>query len=504
MECLSPEQTAAYLRGRGDARRVESHVRDCPACAIGLLLARETLHELKARTGRPATDRVRIPTRRSTPWVPWAAAAAVLFVAILVFALRPSAPPAGPVVRREETAPKAEPVRAPEPPAREPRKPDPPPPLPEPPAPKPEPRLEPGPKPDPKPDPKPEAPRPGPDPKPEPRPEPPGPKPEPKPEPRKPAPTVVERTAIARVTRTAGGTALGRMLFAGDTLSTGRQEFVEVALDGYGSLYFRENSKAEIGLAGEINLHDGGMMAKVDAGRRLGLLKTPAAEVEVQSSLFDVQAARGQTEVSIADGSAAIGPVVSKGPSALLAKPGKAAEVRPLDPGFASWLPDRLAAKRFAGWFEGESFTALQGFKAADQAQASGGRAAVQTAEGGTALLKAPLPFKGRHAVWLRMRTYEAKSTAISLHLNGQALGEIKIDPEAKPWRWVGPFFVISDRLELAVTAMGRFPASTTDRIPFPVAIDTVWTTSDVKAAPPEKLGDDRRPFDFAVEEPPK
>jgi hypothetical protein len=294
------------------------------------------------------------------------------------------------------------------------------------------------------------------------------------------------------------------MLFAGDTLSTGRQEFVEVALDGYGSLYFRENSKVELGLAGEINLHDGGMMAKVDGGRRLGLLRTPAAEVEIQSSLFDVQAARGQTEVSIADGIVSVGSVVTKGPSALLAKPGKAAELRPLDPGFASWLPDRLASKRFAGWFEGESFTALQGFKVAEQAQASGGRAAVQTAEGATALLKAPLPFKGRHAVWLRMKTYESKSTTISLHLNGQALGEIKIDPEAKPWRWVGPFFVISDRLELAVTALGRLPGSTPDRNQFPVALDTVWVTSDVKSAPPEKFGDDRRSFDFMVEEPPK
>jgi hypothetical protein len=491
MECLSPEQVATYLRGRGDARPVESHVRDCPGCAMQLLLARETLHELKGRVSRPATDRLRMPKRRSTPWIPWAAAAAVVFVAILVYALRPSTPTEGPIVRREIPAPKPPVAKEPEKRIEEPKKPEVPPPLPEPPAPKPEPKVEPKPEP--------------PAPKPEPKPEPPAPKVEPKPEPKKPAPTLVERTAIAKVTRTVGGTALGKMLFAGDTLSTGRQEFVEVALDGYGSLYFRENSKVELGLAGEINLHDGEMMAKVDSGRRLGLLKTPAADVEVQSSLFDVQVTKGSTEVSIADGSVAIGAVVSKSPSALLAKTGKSAEIRPLDPGFATWIPDKLAAKRFAGWFEGESFGALQGFKVMEQAQASGGRAAVQTAEGGTVALKAPLPFKGRHAVWLRVRTYEAKATTIGLHLNGQALGEMKIDPEAKPWRWVGPLLVNSDRLELAVTALSRSPmAGPNERGAFPVILDAAWVTTDVKAVPPEKFGDDRRFFDLVLEEPVK
>ena len=247
------------------------------------------------------------------------------------------------------------------------------------------------------------------------------------------------------------------------------------------------------------------MLARIDGGRRLGLLKTPAAEVEIQSSLFDVQVTKGATEVSVAEGGAAIGAVVTKGSSSLFARTGKATELRPIDAGFASWIPDKLAVKRFSGWFEGEAFAPLQGFKAMEQAQASGGRALVQTAEGGTAVLKAPLPFKGRHAVWIRVRSYEAKATAIGLHLNGQALGELKVEPEAKPWRWVGPLVVTSDHLDLAVAALSRSPmAGPNERGAFPVVLDAVWVSTDVKAAPPEKWGDERRLFDFVVEEPAK
>ena len=181
MECLSAEQVAAYLRGRGDARPVESHARDCPACAMQLLLGRETLQELRARVSRPATDRLRVPKRRAAPWIPWAAAAAVALVAILAFALRPSTLPEGPVVKHEPPAPKPPLVKEPEKKIEEPKRPELPSPLPEPPAPKPEPR----------PEPKPEPPALKPEPRPEPKPEPPAPKVEPKPEPKKPAPATV-------------------------------------------------------------------------------------------------------------------------------------------------------------------------------------------------------------------------------------------------------------------------------------------------------------------------
>jgi anti-sigma factor RsiW len=72
MECLSPEQLVAYVQGKGaEPRGVEAHVRDCPACALELLLARETLGELRAKAARPATDRMRaVPSPRQRSWVP--------------------------------------------------------------------------------------------------------------------------------------------------------------------------------------------------------------------------------------------------------------------------------------------------------------------------------------------------------------------------------------------------------------------------------------------------
>ncbi len=488
MECLSPEQVAAYLRGRGDAKLVESHVRDCPKCAFDLLLSRETLSEFRDKVSRPATDRLRIPRRQKSSWIPWTAAAAVVLVAIAAFALRTPAPPRqdGPSAVRPKPppiVPKTEVAVAPEKPVEVPKKPEVTPPLPPPP----------------KPETKPEVPLP----KPEPPVKPPEP-PKPEPSPTKPAPTLVERAVVAKVTHTVGGTALGRTLLAGDTIATGRQEFVTLSLDGYGSLYFRENSKAEIGAQGEINLVDGEMMAHIDGGRRLGALKTPVAEVEVQAAMFDVQVTKTQTEISVVEGRAAIGSVTTKGPSALVAKAGKAAELRPLDPGFVTWIPDKLAAKRFSGWIEGETFTALQGFKAMEFDGASGRRAVVQTAEQGTAGLKSPFPFRGRHALWLRVRTYEAKATTIGLHVNGQSLGEVKVDAEAKPWRWIGPLVVTSDRLDLVVAALSRSPLSATnERNSFPVALDAVWVTTDLKATP-DKLGEERRAFDLVLDEPVK
>ena len=57
MDCLSPEQLVAYVRGGGtDARSVQAHVRECPGCAMELLMARETLAEGRPKAVRPATD----------------------------------------------------------------------------------------------------------------------------------------------------------------------------------------------------------------------------------------------------------------------------------------------------------------------------------------------------------------------------------------------------------------------------------------------------------------
>src|SRR5581483_11047652 len=101
MDCLSPDRLVAYVRGGGpDPRGVEAHVRDCPACAMELLLVRETLGELRARTTRPATDRHRLaaPKGRTMGWIPWAAAAAILIGAVL-FAVMSQRPAPAPMVR---------------------------------------------------------------------------------------------------------------------------------------------------------------------------------------------------------------------------------------------------------------------------------------------------------------------------------------------------------------------------------------------------------------------
>src|SRR5689334_22807665 len=109
MECLSPEQMVLYVRGGGaDPRGVEAHVRDCPACAMELLLVRETLAESRARASRPGTDRFRTlsPASRPGTWVPWVAAAAILVGAVLfaVMSSSTSSPPV--VVKHPEPKPK--------------------------------------------------------------------------------------------------------------------------------------------------------------------------------------------------------------------------------------------------------------------------------------------------------------------------------------------------------------------------------------------------------------
>src|SRR5216110_599235 len=95
MECLSPEQMVSYVRGGGaDPRGSEAHVRDCPACAMELLLVRETLGESRAKATRPATDRLRVVASpaRPTLWMPWVAAAGLL-VGALLFAVMSQKPP---------------------------------------------------------------------------------------------------------------------------------------------------------------------------------------------------------------------------------------------------------------------------------------------------------------------------------------------------------------------------------------------------------------------------
>ncbi|RPH38643.1 MAG: hypothetical protein EHM91_13590, partial [Planctomycetota bacterium] len=137
MDCLSPEQLVAYVRGGGaDARDVEAHVRDCPACAMELLLVRETRAEGRAKAVRPATDRFRkTPPQRSSVWIPWVAAAAVLVAAVLVAMISQKPQESAPVARPPEKPKKGVPP-TPEP---EPKKPVPPPPIPEPPKPEPKP-----------------------------------------------------------------------------------------------------------------------------------------------------------------------------------------------------------------------------------------------------------------------------------------------------------------------------------------------------------------------------
>src|SRR6185503_6073900 len=114
MDCLSPEQLVSYVRGGGaDPRGVEAHVRDCPACAMELLLTRETMAELRTKPARPATDRYRREQNRPSilfprrKWGPWVAAAALLVAAVLfaVLSQKPVTDPA-PIVVKPEVKPK--------------------------------------------------------------------------------------------------------------------------------------------------------------------------------------------------------------------------------------------------------------------------------------------------------------------------------------------------------------------------------------------------------------
>jgi ferric-dicitrate binding protein FerR (iron transport regulator) len=497
MDCLSPEQLVAYLRtGNGEGRAIEAHVRECPGCAMEMLLARETLLELgPVKAARPSTARKLVVRRRST-WVPWAAAAGILLAAALIFALS---------TRKPDGAPVAKPGAAPRPQA------------PAPPVPKPEPEaprvVQETPKPEPpKPQPpKPETPlvvQPAPQP---PKPEPP--KPEtpvvvtPKPEPPKPEPTrpTVEKFAVGKVTHQVGPGAnvVGKTLFSRETLSTARNEFVAFDLDGFGQLYFNQSTKAEIDVEGAITLHEGELLANITSNRRMAPLKTPMGEVQVQAEMFDVQATKASTEISVVHGRAAMGAALARGPALLMLRPGKLPEIKALEPGFAGWIPEKLASKRFAGWFEAEGLAPLNGFRVQAWDGASGERAAVQSAEQGTAVLRAPLPFKGRHAVWIRAVQHEGKPAVMGAHVGGQSFTWNLERSDNKLWRWVGPVFVNSDRLDLVVTALSRSPFQEGART-YPVVVDLVLATSDLKFVPAERLPEERRNFDFAVDEPAK
>ena len=74
----------------------------------------------------------------------------------------------------------------------------------------------------------------------------------------------------------------------------------------------------------------------------------------------------------------------------------------------------------------------------------------------------------------------------------------------SRPWRWVGPLAVNSDRLDLGITALSRWPLKEGEAAArsFPVVVDVVLVTTDPKQVPPEKFGDDTRGLEIAFEPP--
>jgi len=515
MKCLSNEQLVAYLRsGAEEARLVESHVRQCPGCAMELLLAREVLSELGAKSIRPGTDRLGVvrpkhaASRGVAVWLPWASAAAVMVAATLLAVLlsrKGSTPPLDPAVAlppvilrpKGPSLPSEAPREEPAPPANRPI------PAPESAAPKTrsEPRTpEPAPS---HPVPAPEAPAKGAPNEPAATP---STAPLPESEPKKAAPTLVEKAVVARVIHSIGTvpSAVGRLIRAGELLVTARSEFLEVAVEGYGQMYFRENSQVEIGSQGDIFLHEGEMLARLDTAKPPGEIKTPIAVLEPQSRLFNVLAGKASTELSFLAGHFKVASTLASGPSTVLLRTGKPPEIKPLEPGFATWLPEKLGAKAFTGWYEAEEFPVLQGFKAMPYEQASGRQAAVQISDPATLALKAGLPFKGRYAVWIRVRQHEAKAAAIGIRINGQAALDFKLEfSETKSaWRWVGPLVVSGDRLDLGLQALSRWPLKEGEPArSFPVVVDAVMVTSDLKAVPPEKPGESSAGLSLSVDE---
>lgn len=469
MDCLSTEQIVRYLRGNGaEPRALEAHALDCPRCALELLLAREALREMKAPARRA------LPRKRKS-WAPWIAAAAALLLLALVPLLFRKAPPPPEIA-------KPPPPLLPAPPAPAPRPVPTPDPAPIPEAPPPEPPPAPLPTP------------PAPPPVPAPTPEPPKPPPPPPPKPAPPAPTTVERPVVARVSGAVGSTP-GRLILAGDVVSTAKQEFLALAVEGVGPLYLRDNSRLEIGTGGAIDLHSGELFLRVEPGRKLGRLRTPAGDVEAHAPQLGLRSSKEQTELYILGGRASLGATAVEGAAGIRMKAGKAAEAVALDAGFAGWIPEKLAARRFTGWFEAEAGLGA-GFRAQEAEGASGERAMLQAEERATLQLKAALPAKGKHVLWLRVRQYPGKAVALALSLNGQALPELRFEgQEERPWRWIGPVAFSSDRADLAVVALSRRN--------LPAAVDLAVVSSDPKFVPPERLGE-RRAYDLVLDEPGK
>lgn len=493
MDCLTTDRIVAYLRGRDvDARAVEDHLRVCPKCALEALTAREALRGLKnGRTKKPPSSRWRavVLRRRRSGWLPWVAAAVVLLVAGVLWLTRDAAPedPGGVAAPRPAPAP-VEPVPAPAPKPELVRRPE-----------------TPDPEPVPEPEPAPKAPRVVR--RPEKPPTPPAPKPDPEPAPpappkKEPAPrTVVERPRVGTIVR-ATSDAAGRAVFAGETVETKRTEFLALALDGFGTVYFREDSRAEIAPEGRIALHEGGLFADLEPRRRLPPVATPEVEVDAASPRFGIQVGRSGTDVTVAEGFATAGGASVRGPARISLRPGKDPETGPPEPGFASWIPAALAARSFTGWFEAEAFQTMRGFEARE-AEGSGGRAAVQIAAQGAAIGdRLALPYKGRYVAWVRVRQYAAREIALALRVNGRAVPAVRLKGQegASPWRWVGPVPLTADRAEIILSAMTRWAFRENDeRRSFPVVADLVAVSSDLEFIPPERLPEERADFGFRL-----
>lgn len=375
--CLSDELVQAYVEGRREPA-LEGHLADCAVCrrrVTALALSIEdwqaepaglepAMRKLVARTLGHGARRV---ARRSPPWIPLAAAAALLVAVAIYFAMRSPAPtedvvkkPPSPVRTPEPTpAPKPEPAPAPKP---EPVKPEPPKPAPEPP--KPEPRPEPAPEP---PKPPPEEPKPTPTPTPEPTPEPPKPKPGPEPE---PAEATREATAPARIDATAGTV---KVLRKGQWARTGAR--AELA-DG-------DRLKVEGGA--RIHLPDGGTLCIDDDSEvaldRLSLIphrltlasgelfiegsekvhvKTNAVDVAAHSAAFHVKSTHDDATVTVYTGDAECrndrGKIALAAGSQLSATRAKAPEtVKKVGTTQLAGWTDALRAVVFMDEFEGGS-----------------------------------------------------------------------------------------------------------------------------------------------------
>ena len=94
----------------------------------------------------------------------------------------------------------------------------------------------------------------------------------------------------------------------------------------------------------------------------------------------------------------------------------------------------------------------------------------------------------------------------IGLHVNGATAPEVKLQAtEGKNWRWVGPLQVSADRLDLAVSALSRWPFKDGEaNRSFPVVVDLVAVSSEPSYVPPEKIGDDSRGSELLLDEPQK